>query len=62
MCWLTKPSIILFIFYYLFKEQNSVVTWEGFAEKTFRYNLPLPITVNNYYLTEIKTLTFYGQM
>lgn len=41
---LTKPSITLFIFYYLFKEQNYVVTWENFAEKTFKYNLPFPIT------------------
>lgn len=39
-----------------------MVTWEDFAEKTFGYNFPFPITVNYYYLTEIKTLTFYRQM
>lgn len=39
-----------------------MLTLEDSAGKAFKCNLPFPIAVNNYYFTEIKSSTFYGQM
>lgn len=54
MSHLTKSQVI----YFVPKEESFVVTQQDLAGK----NLPVPIMLNNYYLTEINLLMFYGQI